>query len=234
MARNCVSTAIQIVDLLGYNSIDSTVVNYQFLENKTKKIFDAIRFEENSFSFGLRPGHFQQINIWKRTPFLTLADSGGHRALKEGWIFPLKFIKLHYPLRSLEHAERKIFIDRLPRFKLENKLYGWHTQYNDVSNISNIGSNNYCFQINKQFFENYLVERLSGIGIREDDNKSFLTQETSNDLKECKKNDQYEREITILRTQLNKITSAKIYKVWQFYCSIRKQIFRFIKNLLRF
>ncbi|WP_457640687.1 glycosyltransferase [Persephonella sp.] len=228
-------SSIQIVDAFGYDAIDATVVNYQYLENKTLRKFDVVNLDKKFFSFGLLPGYFQQINMWKRNASLVLADTGGHKAVKQGWIFPLKFLKLHYPLRSVEHAKRKIFHDRLPRFKREKNLYNWHIQYDNIdSAVPNLKSTYYSFKIDRTFFEKYLVERLSGIGIKESEegkSKEMASNENAGECTECEK---YRKESFILKSQLEKITSSKTYKVWQFYCSLRKRFINLLTQLFGF
>jgi hypothetical protein len=73
-----------------------------------------------------------QINCWKRLPEVRvdLATHGGHEVtFPKRSVFPIRFLLRHYPIRSQEHGERKIFRERLPRFLPEERAIGWHRQY---------------------------------------------------------------------------------------------------------
>jgi len=122
------------------------------------------------FEFGKRPGHFAQIKAWKHLNGINvnLSSNGGHSVSFENRkIYPIKFLIKHYSLRSEAQAKKKIFFDRLPRFEKENKEKGWHTQYNIYNeNSSFIFDKDNLINWNAKTFESeYLVERISGIGI---------------------------------------------------------------------
>jgi hypothetical protein len=73
----------------------------------------------------------RQEKCWRSTPGVRNHRSGGHvvdfpsGSAKRVW--PQKFVMRHYPIRSVEHGIRKVFRDRLPRFRGEPA--GWHVQY---------------------------------------------------------------------------------------------------------
>ena len=72
----------------------------------------------------------QQIRCWKRNPQVDLVSSGGHEAKFDGRrVFPLRFILRHYPIRGQAHGERKLFVERKPRFSPEERAKRWHIQY---------------------------------------------------------------------------------------------------------
>jgi len=71
-----------------------------------------------------------QIRCWKKRPGVELVSTGGHEAKFDGQrVFPVRFLLRHYPIRSQAHGERKIFIDRTPRFAKTERELGWHVQY---------------------------------------------------------------------------------------------------------
>lgn len=162
---------IQLIDELGFNAIDHTVldfrpVNDRFNENKNpQEVF-------NFFEFGKRPGHFEQVKAWKKKKNISydLSSSGGHIISFQGArVFPYKFLLRHYPLRSLEQMKKKIFQDRLPRFKSERRKYGWHVQYDKYQRKSkdvSLWDKNDLLLFDDCFYEEYLLERLMGINIR--------------------------------------------------------------------
>jgi SAM-dependent methyltransferase len=160
--------AVSWVDRCGYDAIDFTVIDFRFLA-QGGKVSAPYEAALNHFEFGRRGGHFVQVKAWKNRQQVRLAESGGHEAAFEGRrIFPLKFLTKHYPLRSAEQAERKVFGDRLPRIQKELSERGWHTQYNHYSGSGEVAgwSRHQLLPWSEQLFSTeYLVQRLSGIGL---------------------------------------------------------------------
>lgn len=159
--------AIRYVDMLGYTAIDFTVIDFRYLRDEAYegKPWESMRF----FEFGRRHGHFRQIKAWKYTgQSVDLASSGGHEAIFEGRrVYPLKFMLRHFPLRGPEHARRKIFQERLSRTRTEREQFGWHIQYDTVDEERLKGWRRHeLLPWHPLTFEvEYLVERLSGIGL---------------------------------------------------------------------
>lgn len=159
--------SIAHVDACGYNAIDFTVPDFRYLagEDVGDRPWETMRH----FEFGRRPGHFQQVKAWKYAgQRVDLATSGGHDATFDGRrVYPLKFQLRHYPLRGPRHATRKIFSERLPRTVYERDARGWHVHYADVTPERLAGWKRHeCVAWHPQTFHSeYLVERLSGIGI---------------------------------------------------------------------
>lgn len=160
--------AISYVNQLGFNAIDYTVIDFK----PTKDGFDNKKNPEsffNHFDFGKRPGHFVQIKTWKNTgKKVDIHSSGGHQTIFENRkVFPFKFLLKHYPLRSTKQAKIKIFQNRLPRIPLSAKKRGWHVQYNKFNlNSKYIWNKNELLPFSPTFYNKYLVERLTGIGIQ--------------------------------------------------------------------
>ena len=162
--------ALSFVDSVGYSAVDYTVFNFV----PTKEGFGSGQrllsfFEYGEFS-GLA-GHFVQVKSWKNNPEASLAPSGGHHVnftnLK---IFPLKFFLSHYPIRSSQHAHEKIFRQRKARFSLQERRKGWHAQYDNIDkSTSFIGDHNSLIKFGTpDFWKEFIVERLSGVGIKRD------------------------------------------------------------------
>lgn len=160
--------AISRIDQLGYNAIDFTVIDFRFLETCTN-VEPPYQQTLRYFEFGRRPGHFLQIKAWKNQTKVDLASRGGHEAIfNNRRVFPLKFLLKHYPLRNAAQARKKIFDDRLPRFSKEKEARGWHHQYDKFKGRSEI--NGWSIdQLSEwrpnQFYFDYLIERLTGIGL---------------------------------------------------------------------
>lgn len=165
-----IAEAIGHADALGYNAIDFTVIDFRFLHTEPDTVAP---FQQNLrfFEFGRRAGHFEQVKGWKNTGTpVDLASTGGHDAAFTGRrVFPLKFLMKHYPLRSAQQAQQKIFAHRLPRSDTEKFRFGWHTQYDRFRAAAVSGWHRYKLLpwSAPVFAQEYLVERLSGIGLEE-------------------------------------------------------------------
>ena len=159
--------AIEYVDSLGYTAIDFTVINFLYTDHENASKFDPTQIR--SFTWGRELADFIQVKAWKNLSRVDLATSGGHDAQFDGRrIYPIKFLNKHYPLRSSLQANRKIFRERLPRIDKERRDRQWHIQYDAFRFVEEIRPwrsfelENFDRNI---FNAEYLVERISGIGI---------------------------------------------------------------------
>jgi hypothetical protein len=157
--------AIYLVDKMGYNAIDHTLLNFQPVNNDFLKDQD---FEQslNYFDFGKRREHFTQVRTWKNSK-IKKATLGDIVVFKGRKILPYKFLLKHYPIRSQSHGEKKVFRERKARFCPEDVKKGMNIHYDKYqpgcSFLAN--PNDLIFFEEKKFYEEFLIERLSGIGI---------------------------------------------------------------------
>ncbi len=157
------------VDAMGYNAIDHAVLNFQ----PTGEGFpNGADFEAhlNYFEFGGFAGHFNQKKAWKDLGYkVDLRSTAGHEVKFPGRkVYPFHFLLKHYPARSAEHGERKVFHDRKARWDPAERAAGWHSHYDaigkgheftrDPATLIEFDS---C-----SFHEEFLLERLSGIGVK--------------------------------------------------------------------
>lgn len=127
--------AIYWIDCLGYNCIENTVVDFRLTDLGQGNIFGA----DTYFEFRLKFAWFNHLKTWKKTDNIDLKSTAGHTLkIKNPKVFPLKFLNRHYPLRTLEQAERKIFKERIPRFAKEKEKFGWHGHYDKYLMDTNI------------------------------------------------------------------------------------------------
>jgi SAM-dependent methyltransferase len=162
--------ALAHVGNLGYNAVEFTVVDFRFLRGRQHSS-PPYQQSLNHFEFGRRPGHFAQIKAWRNTGEpVDLVSSGGHDVrFPARRVFPLKFFTKHYPLRTATQAAKKVFHDRLPRFSKEQAERGWHVHYEEFARTGAVPGweAHQLLPWHPQLFaDEYLVERLSGIGIR--------------------------------------------------------------------
>jgi hypothetical protein len=120
--------AASLVGRLGWNAIDFEVFNFPpadafmpgddpaaiFTHFHPAETFDRI-----------------QIRCWRKTgAAVDLVSTGGHEArFPDRRVFPIRFPMRHYPLRTVEQGERKIFRERKGRFDPAEVTRGWHVQY---------------------------------------------------------------------------------------------------------
>lgn len=151
-------------DLLGYNTIDNTVIDFKLTD---EYIDNNIFMQDVFYDFGHRTTHFRQRKTWKKCDELELKSSGGHIAVVPGNnTYPLKILNRHYPLRSVYQAQNKVFRDRKPRFIKEQKARGWHGHYSNINNMDDIimdSSKLLCW--NNDTFNNMYIPFFFGCGI---------------------------------------------------------------------
>ncbi len=153
------------VDSMGYNLIDNTVIDFKLTNCKQ---VDSIFMQDTWFDFGHRKGHFEQRKTWKKAKELEIKSSGGHMAVVDyPKAFPLKVLNRHYPLRTIEQAERKIFKDRVPRFQKEKQERGWHGHYDKIVNsLEYIEDSKELLLWDSETIKKYYIPLFLRIGIR--------------------------------------------------------------------
>ncbi len=160
--------SLYLVDQAGFNCVDHTVIEFHPVDDGFEAGTDHEAYFRH-FVFGKDRAHFLQIKTWKNygQP-ITMAPSGGHESTFEGRrVYPFKFLLKHYPVRSQEHGEKKVFRERKARWNPEERARGWHVHYDSVHEghlFLRPSSEQELFD-EAHFNKTYLVERLSGIGI---------------------------------------------------------------------
>lgn len=156
--------AVFLVDQMGFNAIDHTIIDFVPVDNGFTPDLD---FESyfSYFNFGKRT--VPRINTWKRQEVsVDLSSRGGHEVqFEERRVFPFNFLIKHYPVRSQAHGERKFFHERQPRSGEEKRKLNWHIHYFKYKkgySFVKKPEQLILFEAD-QFMEQYLTERLSGI-----------------------------------------------------------------------
>jgi hypothetical protein len=130
------ASGLAVVEDYGCNAVDFAILNFRPVDEG----FRAGMPLEDYFGFyeiGESPDLKYQIKCWKQGSHkANLTMRGGHSVIiPDKKVFPFKFICKHYPIRSQQHAERKIIADRMGRFSSEERAMGWHTQYDGIEPI---------------------------------------------------------------------------------------------------
>lgn len=156
--------ALYHVDRMGFNAVDHTVLKFLPTDNG---YVDASDFERyfSFFRFVFTPQD-NQIKMWKNSG-KPVALGSGHRAAFAGRrVYPYNFIYKHYPIRSQQHGERKIFSERQPRMDANELAAGWHGHYRRfLPDQSFLGDPAELTRFDEMdYYEEFLVERLASIG----------------------------------------------------------------------
>jgi hypothetical protein len=127
------ANGIRLVDRLGYNAVDFTLLNFVPTGSTFQPGDDprtAFRHYEPGKAFDR-----SQVKCWKKQADpVDLVHVGGHDVSFAGRrVFPLRFLLRHYPIRDQEHGSRKVFTERLPRFAADERAVGWHVQYDELT-----------------------------------------------------------------------------------------------------
>ncbi|WP_165873441.1 rhamnan synthesis F family protein [Parasulfuritortus cantonensis] len=161
--------AFAYVERMGFNAVDHTVIEFRPVDDGFESGTDYGTYFRH-WEFGCKPGHFKQVKAWRSSGVrVDLARSGGHEAaFEDRRVFPYKFLLRHYPVRSQGHGVKKVFAERKQRFNpLERVEKGWHVHYDDIVQGHNfVRSEMGLSRFEEETFcSDYLVERLSGLGI---------------------------------------------------------------------
>jgi glycosyltransferase involved in cell wall biosynthesis len=122
---------IRRVDASGYNAID--FINLDFWPTPDRP--DAGNDVRQAFVWysDAEPYNRVQVRCWRKTSGIEVASTGGHDVQFENRrVFPIRFISRHYPIRGQAHGEQKIFVERRPRFSMQERARQWHVQYDNV------------------------------------------------------------------------------------------------------
>lgn len=119
---------LAIASDLGFNAVDFTVVEHPYVGrafSPGEDVVDAFPL----FRFGQNQGHFRQIKAWRPDGALAEMRAGHNIMVPNRSVFPFNFLLRHYPIRSEEHGQQKVFSERLPRLDPEERAKGWHRHY---------------------------------------------------------------------------------------------------------
>ena len=123
--------AIRRVDALGYNAIDFVSLDFW----PTHDGFQPGTDVRDAFPYYAGPTSYDrlQVRCWRKAPCVDLASGGHDVQFENRRVFPIRFVSRHYPIRGQAHGERKVFVERRPRFAPQERARNWHVQYDDLS-----------------------------------------------------------------------------------------------------
>lgn len=151
--------SIYLVDKMGYNAIDYSLINFQPVDNG----FIGGDFEEY-FKYFTFFDTTPRINTWKKIDRkFDLASCAGHRVnFSNRKIFPFKFLIKHYTYRSQAHGLKKVLQDRNARYSPQEVRVGWHIHHKYLNSETNFLKNiEECILYDERSFREYfLLEKL--------------------------------------------------------------------------
>jgi hypothetical protein len=152
------------VERFGFNVVDHSAIEFRPVEDSWEP-GDDLDTSFEWFEFGAAPAHFTLLKAWKpQAAMVTNAESGGHSIEFAGRrVFPYKFPIRHYPLRSSAHARHKLFTERRPRWRPEERAMGWHQHYEEFDESSSFLWDRAALHRWDRVDEDLLLQRLSGI-----------------------------------------------------------------------
>lgn len=116
----------------GYNAIGFDMFNYFPTDDGWDGSVSPLDYF-TAYHINERSGDNVVYDAWQATPEIDVTFLGGHDPMFAGKLpYPLKFVKRHYPIRSQRHGERKVFAERMPRFKPDERAMGWHVHYDSL------------------------------------------------------------------------------------------------------
>jgi hypothetical protein len=163
--------ALWRVDHSGHTCVDHVTLNFWPTDDAPFDP-DGPDLEERFryFEFSGHEGHFHQRRAWKQLGVpVGLCRSAGHDVDLPGRrVYPYKFLLKHYPFRSQAHGEAKL-LERTRRWNGEERALGWHRQYDDLATPRFVRDRASLLPFDAAtFYEEYLVEGLSGAGVFQD------------------------------------------------------------------
>ena len=117
----------------GYNAVSFGVITFHpTLESAG---FDGTQDPESYFRY-YEPDDFNQrigqVKAWRNLGPVILAPNAGHMVQFPGRkIYPVRFLSKHYPIRSQQHGERKVFQERNWLDPAQGRK-DWHVQYHGI------------------------------------------------------------------------------------------------------
>lgn len=161
-------TSLYAIDRLGYNAVDFTVMNFRPTDESFRPGM-SLEAHFRGFEWGKTPDHLRQRKGWKNLgkPVFLLERAGHDVLFDDRNLYPYKFMNKHYPVRSQAHGERKVIRERRERFnRRERDLRKWHVHYDEMPVAPNFLHDpaTLVHYDPETFHEDYLVERLTGIG----------------------------------------------------------------------
>jgi glycosyltransferase involved in cell wall biosynthesis len=125
-------SALFRVDQEHYNAISFQGITFPPVDNSFRPGSDFVKHFQ--YWTAHYPAQCIWIRGWKGSATDVRIVGGSHDARFSGrYVYPEKFIIRHYPIRSQQHGEAKVFRERQPRYSAAGLARGWHVQYKDFA-----------------------------------------------------------------------------------------------------
>ena len=122
------------VQLAGFNAIGFRIFTFHPTEDDGAS-YNGLPDPEQYFRYYSRDfwnERIGQAKAWRNQGPVSLAASAGHRVQFAGANVYRSFLSKHYPIRSQQHGERKVFQERNWLDPAQGRTL-WHMQYKDIA-----------------------------------------------------------------------------------------------------
>ena len=159
--------AIYAVDQRGFNAIDYTNIIFEPTDDDFRDGASLGHFRHFRFGSGtLAPSENQQLEADGRT-WSTSSNPAATKCASTGaGSFPSSFFSSTTQFDRSDKASERVFRERKPRYSDEERALGWHVHYDQIQESESfLRDPATLIEFDeKRFSEEFLIERLSGIG----------------------------------------------------------------------
>ncbi len=202
--------ALYHVDQCGYNAINHCILNFHPVEYAPLLPQLDHTIQMDYFAFGEHPAYGSLIRAWKNSgQKIDWQRLNGHEVFFEGrCVFPYKFLMRHYPVRSQAHGERKVLKERLPRLNMETDPHNRGNHYDHIRAGYDFVYNRLDLEYYEpmRFADEYLVERLSMIGVVQRDMSKGMGKDHETHLQAARA---YDAEIQRLKARIQELEAER-------------------------
>lgn len=112
----------------GYNAIDFATACFHPVDDSWTPADDPVSY----FRYWTRGRYQGNLRAWNSTGAIRFLHGGHDMAFDGRRVYPTRFILRHYPFRTQAQAERKVFVERRPRYAPANRAKGWHMHLDHI------------------------------------------------------------------------------------------------------
>lgn len=148
----------------GFNAVDFSVATFHPVDDSFVPGND-FGSHFRWFEFPATAATLPHVAAWDAAAGrASLASSGGHDAsFERRRVYPYRFLRKHYPIRSQAHGEQKVLVERVPRWDPDERARGWHVHYDEASKSrSFLRDRDGLARYDDDFADAYMTLRLLG------------------------------------------------------------------------
>lgn len=122
--------ALWAIDQQGYNQAGFQMYNHYPVDDNFEAGQDPYSYFKE---YELEVEGYQKVwDAWKKQPQVELICGGHFTSFRGEKPCPERLIKHHYSIRGQRHGEKKVFQERLARYREDELAKGWHIHYRQM------------------------------------------------------------------------------------------------------